>query len=428
MAGRDKERSPIRLVCTRAARAPIPDRILQCWESTSGWQGSWNQQGNTPLVLFTQLALKNWRNFREVSVDLTERVFLVGPNASGKSNLLDAFRFLRDLAKPGGGLQDALQSRGGLSTVRCLSARNDPTVSIDVSLNNDKGEWRYELEMRQEVRGNRLPLVSKERVWKEGRVLLDRPNQDDQKDQDRLTQTHLEQINANAEFREIGQFFSRVEYLHMVPQLLRHRDAFTGPGVPGDPFGRGLLERIVRTPEKTRRSRLRKIEKALQIAVPQFSSLRDQRDEMGTPHLEVKYEHWRPQGAWQREDQLSDGTLRLLGLLWSLLDGDGVLLLEEPELSLHPGLVAQLPPLIHRLTRSKRRQVFISTHSYDLLKDRGIDAAEILLLQPQKEGSAVVLAASDKEVKALLQSGLTPAEAVIPATTPAGAYQLTLFS
>lgn len=57
---------------------------------------------------FTQLEIENWRNFKAAKLVLRRRAFLVGPNASGKSNLLDAFRFLRDLAKPDGGLQPAV--------------------------------------------------------------------------------------------------------------------------------------------------------------------------------------------------------------------------------------------------------------------------------------------------------------------------------
>ncbi len=51
---------------------------------------------------FARLRLQNWKNFRSVDVPLEPRMFLVGPNASGKSNLLDVFRFLRDIAKPKG--------------------------------------------------------------------------------------------------------------------------------------------------------------------------------------------------------------------------------------------------------------------------------------------------------------------------------------
>ncbi len=41
-------------------------------------------------------------------------VFLLGQNASGKSNLLDVFPWLRDMVKPGGVLQKAIEDRGGL--------------------------------------------------------------------------------------------------------------------------------------------------------------------------------------------------------------------------------------------------------------------------------------------------------------------------
>ena len=60
-------------------------------------------------MLISKLKLQNWRNFRKMEVALRERVFVIGPNASGKSNLLDVFRFLRDVAQPnGGGLQRAI--------------------------------------------------------------------------------------------------------------------------------------------------------------------------------------------------------------------------------------------------------------------------------------------------------------------------------
>lgn len=45
-------------------------------------------------MLVSRLKIKNWRNFSSIDIPLRERQFIVGPNAAGKSNLLDVFRFL----------------------------------------------------------------------------------------------------------------------------------------------------------------------------------------------------------------------------------------------------------------------------------------------------------------------------------------------
>jgi len=381
-------------------------------------------------MIITHVGLKNWRNFRSVDVALSERVFLAGPNASGKSNFLDAFRFLRDIAKPGGGLQKAVSDRGGLSKLRCLAAREYPDVEMEVHLSeasNQVPTWRYAIGIKQDPRGYRQPYLAHERVWQRNEQLLDRPDSSDKEDKPRRTQTHLEQIGANSQFREIAKFFESVLYLHLVPQLVRHPEIYSGPGNSEDPFGRSFLDRVVRTPQKVRRSRLKKIEGALILAVPQIKGLIDVKDESGIPHLEAVYEHWRPKGAKQREDQFSDGTLRLIGLLWSMLDGESPLLLEEPELSLNSGIVRRLPSLMYRVQRQRKRQIILSTHSADLLSDKGIGGEEVLLLTPSVEGTRVEPANSIKEVRHLLEGGLSIAEAALPRTVPHDVQQLDLF-
>jgi predicted ATPase len=371
-------------------------------------------------MIISKLTLKNWRNFRSIEIDLTDRVFIVGANASGKSNLLDALRFLRDIVKPGGGLQSALKDRQGLSKVRCLSARQDNDVEIEVELSEPghADRWRYALGIRQQGRGLRLPVLRFEKVWKGSQLILQRPNDKDFADEMLLTQTHLEQISANQPFREVAKFLDSIRYLHLVPQLLRSSEQYKSPATPDDPYGRNFLEMIARTPEKTRRSRLRKIEAALRKAVPQMSDLVDIKDETGVPHLEVRYKHWRPNGGKQREDQFSDGTLRLIGLFWSLLDGDSPLLLEEPELSLNGAIIRRLPGLFSQLLRRKSTQIFVTTHSFELLSEPGIGAEEIVLLTPSPEGTKAQAGAQNFAIRTMLESGLSAAEAVLPLATP----------
>jgi len=383
-------------------------------------------------MIVTRLKLLNWRNFQKVDVKLGERMFLIGPNASGKSNLLDSFRFLRDIAKSGGGLQKAISDREGLTKIRCLAARRHPNIEVELDLTDEADQtptWTYSIGIKQQPRGDRKPYLTFERVWHGEQLILDRPDEEDRKDTLRLTQTHLEQISANTNFRDIARFLETILYLHLVPQLVRHPKEFSGPGIPGDPFGRSFLERIAQTPERIRKARLKTIEKALRLAVPQLKELTHVVDaqEGGVPHLEAVYEHWRPHGAKQRERDFSDGTLRLIGLLWSLLESDSLLLLEEPELSLNAGIVTRLPALIYRLQRQRKRQIIISTHSYELLSDKGIGGEETLLLTPGSEGTYAEEAASKAEIRALLESGLSMAEAALSHTAPSEIRQLELF-
>lgn len=376
---------------------------------------------------FTKIYLENWTNFARIDAGLQRRVFLIGPNASGKSNLLDVFRFLHNIVAVGGGFQNAVQiKRGGVSSLRCLAARRYSDIVVMIHIGNDEipSAWEYELHFNQD--NLRRPIIKKERVAKEGSDILIRPDKEDEKDSKRLTQTYLEQVYANRNFRDVADFFSSVRYLHIVPQLVREPDRSVGR--TNDPYGGDFLEQIASTPPRTHRSRLRRIRDALRVAVPQLQDLELWRDARGTPHLRGKYDHWRPRGAWQNEEQFSDGTLRLMGLLWAVLEGTGPLLLEEPELSLHPEVIRFIPQMFARVQRRFGRQVLISTHSTDLLQDDGIALDEVLLLRPGIEGTSVSVAKDLRAVEELLEGGLSLADAVMPLTRPEYVHQLTLFA
>ena len=293
-----------------------------------------------------------------------------------------------------------------------------------MDLDGEGGHWRYRIEFSQD--NQRIPKVSKEQVWL-GRVLIvNRPDQLDIDDPSRLTQTFLQQVNANKEFRPVVEALAQIRYLHLVPQLVREPDRSVGK--VRDPFGGDFLEQLARTPKKTLEARLRKIKEALRVAVPQLEELALERDPAtGVAHLRGLYKHWRPKAGWQTEEQFSDGTLRLLGLLWVFLDGNAPLLLEEPELSLHTEVVRHLPQMMHRLGRKSGRQIIISTHSAELLSDPGIALEEIMLLYPSLEGTSLMVASADKQARLLVEGGASPAAAVLPRTAPENVSQLSLF-
>ncbi|END01890.1 AAA family ATPase [Escherichia coli] len=366
----------------------------------------------------TRLKLKNWKNFRNIDVPLHDRVYIIGPNAVGKSNFLDVFRFMSDICRDGGGLQKAVNDRGGITKLRCLQARNDTEVGITIYFEEDDNEWIYELIFKASGRGKQLIHVTSENVYKNGEHILSRPNAHDHADAVQLTQTHLEQILANQNFRVISDFFTSVTYLHIVPQLLKFAKEIGVNKIDDDPFGQGFLDRLANTQTRTRDAWLKKIQAGLSIAVPQFKELRFERDESGQPHLEARYEHWRPNAGWQKEEQFSDGTLRLIGLMWSLLEKRQLLLMEEPELSLNSEIVKFIPEIIENTLKGARnqKQIIISTHSPSLLSNN-IDGNNIILFTASENGTTA-RTPTDDELDAM-RAGFSAAEIMLPHTPPA---------
>jgi predicted ATPase len=363
------------------------------------------------------LQLKNWKNFSRIAVELGERVFVVGPNASGKSNLLDAFRFLRDVAAPEGGLQRAIADRRGVDAIRFLGAAADAEISIYVVIEDDDCSWTYDLAFTDTADG--AAVLTRERARRDNTDLLNRPDGDDLEDRRRLRQTSLEQVAANREFRKIADFLADIAYLHLTPELLRD-PARVRPRAD-DPLGSDLLDRVLQTPAAQLRKRMDRINTVMTAAIPELEGVTVESTRDAGPHLFARFKSWRPTAGAQTEQQLSDGTLRLFGFLWALLDGNGPLILEEPELSLHPGVTRHLPSVAYA---QSARQTIISTHSIDVLSDEGIAPEEVLLLQPTAKGTSVNLASDDAQIRALLDGGLSIGDAVLPGTAPARSFDM----
>ncbi len=368
----------------------------------------------------THVTAHNWRNFKNLDVAVADRLLIVGPNAAGKSNLLDLFRFLGDISRKGGGLAAALESRGGLSRARCLFARNNHKgeLAIMVDLRDGEDEWRYELAIKGKKGGHNHPIVVREIVTRNGRELLSRPDANDDRDPDQLTQTHLEQISANQEFRPIAEYFAKVNYFHLVPQMIRYPQA---SGASPRAFGSSMIADMNATPVRTRQAWFRRIERALQSAVPGFETLRLEVDKAGQPHLIAGYRNWRRNPSEQNETDFSDGTLRLIGLLWTIISSPangGVLLLEEPELSLNAAVVQKLVSLLAMAQRGTSMQVILSTHSPELLDDEGIRSEEVLVLQVTSDATVANQLSEIAEVEAQISADLPLSEVVAELINP----------
>lgn len=382
-------------------------------------------------LYISKLKLFNWKNFHECEINLTRRCFIIGANASGKSNLLDALRFLRDIAKQGGGLQSAVEQRGGVTKIRCLAARQRTDISIETELRDIETDdlcWTYCLKIKNVGGGimKNQATVLEEIVFNHIRdkKVVERTVKSKGEDSETLKYTFLEQTTANKDFRVLRDTFSEIEYLNVVPQLVRESGSTVLTLGKEDYYGRNFLNRLAVLPERTRKSYLRKINDVLRKVVPQMDELSFVRDEMGVPHIEARYMHWRDKGSKQNEVAFSDGTLRLIGFLFAMLDGNGVILLEEPEINLNSGVVEQLPEFIARMQRNKKRQVLVTTHSYDMLSNVGIGTAEVVVLETSPEGTKVSPLSDIPSLQAAVDAGFSIADAAMPAIKPSTANEM----
>ncbi len=315
-------------------------------------------------VRFIRILAENWRNFTHVESALERRVLVTGPVAGGKSNFLDVFRFLSEVAA-GGGLGHAVAARGGMARLRCLAATSSAEIALVAGAAGEDGapEWEYELRLAQDAQ--RRPVVARERVSCAGVDLLLRPDECDRHDAPRLCATALEQVHANRDFRELAEFFASIRSV--------------GEDVRDLPAAMGAL------PENAADSRLRRILELVRPLVPQLEALDFRRDSRGAPHLRARFGY--SQGAWQTEEQLSGGTLRAIALLWAALDGAGPLLIEEPERSLDRNTARQILSLLRTTGRRGERQLLIATHSSTVLSDETILPEEVLELAPGEDGT-----------------------------------------
>ena len=349
-------------------------------------------------TFITRVFLKNYKSIAACDVRLGPLTFLVGRNGAGKSNFLDALRFVADALNMS--LGHAIRDRGGINDVLRRSRRYPNHFSIRLEFVLPEGlTGHYAFQIRKRSPGgcevqteecsvqNELGCTSEEyfRV-KNGTVTDTSVEIAPTAATDRL---YLVNASGLPEFRRVYEAFSRMEFYNL--NLDRIRD-LQDPD-PGDMLlrdGRNLTSVLNQLSPIVKQD----IEECLALVDP---SVREVNVKTLGPKQTLVFRQKVTGDSYRGRffaNNMSDGTLRVLGILVALFQGDDdaqksvtLVGIEEPETALHPGAVAVL--LDGLRDAANRTQVIITTHSPELLDDKHLDVNSILAVEAH-DGDTVI--------------------------------------
>ena len=364
-------------------------------------------------TFITRVVLKNYKSIAACDVQLGPLTFLVGRNGSGKSNFLDALRFVADALNSS--LDHAVRARGGINNVRRRSRGHPNHFSIRLEFalpEGSTGHYAFQIRTRspggyeiqtEECRIQNKPCLTSEDYFhvENGTVINTSVKVAPAAATDRL---YLVNASGLPEFRPVYDAFSQMGFYNLNPDKIRDLQA---PD-PGDVLlrdGSNLTSVFTKLSPIVKKD----TEEYLSTVVPGIHTV-DVKGFGPKETLEFRQDVAGDTHRWRfLANNMSDGTLRVLGILVALFQGDNnaqkrvtLVGIEEPETALHPGAVAVL--LDGLRDAAHRTQVIITTHSPELLDDKHLDVNSILAVEAY-DGDTVI-APVDEASRSVVQDRL----------------------
>ncbi|RKU34373.1 chromosome segregation protein SMC [Candidatus Poribacteria bacterium] len=348
-------------------------------------------------TFITRVILKNYKSIATCDVQLGPLMFLVGPNGAGKSNFLDALRFVADALNSS--LDHALRDRGGINDVRRRSGGHPNHFSICLHFTLPEGatgQYAFRIGVRSpggyEVQTEECILYSEQVFGREKYFRVKNGEVETSvKVAPAASKDRLYLVNASGlpEFRPIYDAFSRMGFYSLNPDKIRDlQSPDPGDVLIRDGSNLASVLRQLASPAKER------IEEYLAKVVPGVHGVEIK--ELGPKEtLEFRQDIAGARSPWRfLANNMSDGTLRVLGILAALFQGNRdaqkrvpLVGIEEPEIALHPAAAGVLLGSLRQA--ANKTQVLITSHSPDLLDNKDLDIASILAVEA-RDGNTVI--------------------------------------
>lgn len=360
--------------------------------SDNGAEGEIDEQ--TKPAFIRQVQILGYKSIAFCDVALQPLTILVGRNASGKSNFLDALAFLRDLVAKG--TEEAVRLHGGRRAILPRMSRGT-TVSIGVQVGFRQQSTEvdhladYQVKLRLPSRARPVIIAEHLRIEtsRDGKTVgFDRINQDlkwlgdvdllDWCAEDRLL---LSMIGVPP-FLAVRHGLDGAGFYNFSPDKIRELHEPT-PGMILERDGRNLAS-VIETTREIDEDIIRRVESYLSALVNEIEGFDVVR------YGEYETVRFRFRSNDERKSleldavSMSDGTLRALAALMAsfqsqLPDSPSLIGIEEPETALHPAAMRVLVDALDEATG--HAQILLTTHSADLLTDRALRTAQVLVVR-----------------------------------------------
>jgi len=311
------------------------------------------------MAKITKIGVGGFKSIKDLQpLELRPANILIGSNGAGKSNLLSFLNLLRAIA--GGTLQDYVGRAGGAETLLRYGAKETPVMWASVHFTGKTGDGTYFLQLAAtatdslvfveeqarytRVRGSGLQLTRLGAGHKESRLMAD-----------------------ENQFLEIWELLADVQFFHFqdtseTAHIRRHGYVEDGRHLRND--GSNLAAFLYGL-KLQHQPYYRRIVEAIRQVAPFFH------DFVLVPKERSILLNWKDRDSEHLfgPHQLSDGTLRAMALIALLLQPEdqlpGLIVLDEPEIGMHPYAIEVLASLIQGA--ATHRPLIVATQSVSLI-------------------------------------------------------------